>query len=790
MAIERAYSMSDKIVNFCLGALAFVITAAPTIVFAESTSEPIDSSARESAIEEVVVTARRRAESLQDVPVTASVLSADLMERQAIDTMDEMANRIPNFVIIKGASGGGGSLRLRGIGTSNISAAFDSAIALNIDGVVTNSMRMVNNTFMDLEQVELLKGPQSLYYGKSASAGVLTMRSNDPGSEFEADMSVSYESELDTTTVFGVISGPLSDTLGMRLALQSKETDELFKNTAPGVRNSKRGEESFDARLTTVWEPSDALDARLKLAYSDFENDGTLSNHDMLCPGTQQDVIVGGVVYGPSGLDCDPFDREVQFGDANPILRGNYLGWDGVPFSDQEATFASLQVAYDLSDTLTLNSTTGYFDIDDESVDAYAGNQFGLGIGLAQTKREGISQEVRLESSYDGPVNFMAGLYYQDREINFESGDVAPLFLQFFGPNPGTGETFEWHKVHDTDAETWSAFFSLDWNVTDRLDLTAGVRYTDEEVSNTLELPYVYFLLPVAIPVAGSSGFQSSPIEFEDDNVSPELSLRFAATDSTMIYAAYKTGFKSGGVDNSALPTNVSAPALQGLIYDSETSDGFEVGTRSDLLDGTLRINSTFYRYVYEDLQVQIFNGATFQYVTQNFGEVTSQGAELDLIWVVADGLALNASLYYSDSELTDDIFDQTNVNQKGEQITGNAEWTAQLGLDYSWPVGDNLRAEFSLHTRYSDDYNLANESQVWYRQDSYWVVDAYAALESADEGWRLSITGINVFDEDYALEAGASTGRIPNVEDNGRFDQRLTIAPGRLFTFEAKYRF
>ena len=183
-------------------------------------------------------------------------------------------------------------------------------------------------------------------------------------------------------------------------------------------------------------------------------------------------------------------------------------------------------------------------------------------------------------------------------------------------------------------------------------------------------------------------------------------------------------------------------------------------------------------------------NGATFQYVTQNFGEVTSQGAELDLIWVVADGLALNASLYYSDSELTDDIFDQTNVNQKGEQITGNAEWTAQLGLDYSWPVGDNLRAEFSLHTRYSDDYNLANESQVWYRQDSYWVVDAYAALESADERWRLSITGINVFDEDYALEAGASTGRIPNVEDNGRFDQRLTIAPGRLFTFEAKYRF
>ena len=177
--------------------------------------------------------------------------------------MDEMANRIPNFVIVKGASGGGGSLRLRGIGTSNISAAFDSAIALNIDGVVNNSMRLVLNSFMDLQQVELLKGPQSLYYGKSASAGVLTMRSNDPGAEFEADVSVSYESEQDTTTVFGVISGPLTENFGARLALQNKKTDELFKNTAPGVEQTKRGEESFDARLTTIWEPTDSLDARL-----------------------------------------------------------------------------------------------------------------------------------------------------------------------------------------------------------------------------------------------------------------------------------------------------------------------------------------------------------------------------------------------------------------------------------------------------------------------------------------------------------------------------------------------
>ena len=145
--------------------------------------------ASENNMEEVVVTARMRAESLQDVPVTVSALNSETIERYQIDRVDEIASRVPNFRVTSGGSGSSGSLRLRGVGSSAISAAFDSAVAFNLDGVMANTMRLVQNSFMDVEQVEVLKGPQSLYFGKSASAGVLSITSKNPGDEFEASIS-------------------------------------------------------------------------------------------------------------------------------------------------------------------------------------------------------------------------------------------------------------------------------------------------------------------------------------------------------------------------------------------------------------------------------------------------------------------------------------------------------------------------------------------------------------------------------------------------------------------------
>ena len=197
---------------------------------------------------------------------------------------------VPNMVIAQGGSGNGSSLRLRGIGSSSISAAFDHSVALNLDGVVVNRGRFIHNSYLDMRQLEVLKGPQSLYFGKSATAGVISITTNDPGDEFEFELGGGVETEYDGTFYEMVISGPITETLGARLAIGGSKNDELFENysfdndpnasftpsaTSNGNGAEKYyGDESTNMRLTVVWEPTDNFKAKLKYNYSEFDNSG------------------------------------------------------------------------------------------------------------------------------------------------------------------------------------------------------------------------------------------------------------------------------------------------------------------------------------------------------------------------------------------------------------------------------------------------------------------------------------------------------------------------------------
>lgn len=205
--------------------------------------------AEDRVLEEIVVTARKQDESLQDVPVTITSVGGEQLNNYQIDQPAEIAARIPNFNIQTGRSGSGGTLNLRGVGSSAISAAFDSAVALDIDGVPISRMRMVQSAFLDLEQVDVLKGPQSLYFGKSASAGVVSFRSANPGDTFEARIGGGYDFEQEGYFIDGFLSGPITDTLGARLALRYSDTDKIWENEAPG-RPDDFSEEDLTARLT------------------------------------------------------------------------------------------------------------------------------------------------------------------------------------------------------------------------------------------------------------------------------------------------------------------------------------------------------------------------------------------------------------------------------------------------------------------------------------------------------------------------------------------------------------
>ena len=258
----------------------------------------------------IIVTARKQEETLQEVPVTVTVLGGDTLEKYNVDQVADVVSRVPTLNVQVGGSGSGGQLSLRGVGSSNISAAFDSAVAFDYDGVQVSTMRMVQAGFFDTQQIDVLKGPQSLFFGKSASAGVFSIKSANPTPVWEIGGKASYEFEEKGYTFGGYVSGPISDGLGIRLAAQYNQIDEYveLQPGTPAANGPFRGQKNIVGRATLNWEPAPEFTANLKLQYVRHENDGAVGHSDIFCGanGVADPVfLLQGVVAIPAGNNCD-----------------------------------------------------------------------------------------------------------------------------------------------------------------------------------------------------------------------------------------------------------------------------------------------------------------------------------------------------------------------------------------------------------------------------------------------------------------------------------------------------
>jgi iron complex outermembrane receptor protein len=748
------------------------------------------------AMEEVIVTARQQAEGLQDVPVTIAAMTEEDLDRYNITNLSDAAKMVPNMVIAQGGSGNGSTLRLRGIGSSSISAAFDHSVAINLDGVVVNRGRFIHNSYMDMAQLEVLKGPQSLYFGKSATAGVVSIMTNDPGDEFEFQVSGGVETEHEGTFYEMVISGPLTDTLGARLAIGGSENDELFENfsfdndpnAAINGAEEYYGDESMNLRLTLLWEPSDDFRARLKYNYSEFDNNGGGTAYvEEVCPeGAHQPTLAVGLTF--QGVDdCEINGNTSKIG-LNPALRaGLPEGYDdGQSGLEQETDFISLQMDWDVNENYTLTAVTGYVDLSHWELDDYS---YGAGVfgGLHNNLYESLSQEVRLASQYGGALNFQAGLFWQEIEQEFDAYQFAAN-IGLLAPDPITGWGYDYNKHHFLDTEVFSAFLAFYWDINEKTEITFGARYTDEEKEGRIEIPYVHLFLQGA--------FSAPPLidglEFADSNVSPELAINHYLSDEISVFAAYKEGFKSGGVDNSALPTASLSPPdgdFSFLIYESEESDGFEIGMKARLLDNAMRLNATAFSYEYSDLQVQLFNSTAIQFSTFNASALETQGVEFDMVWQTeADGLSLRSAWAWTDTTYSEDFINATGENLKGEKGAGSADITGFVGFTFDRTLGDSWRYSLSADARFTDDYAWTATLNP-FAQDSFWIWDAAISIYSDDERHQLSLIGRNIGDEYYIIGGGAIPGRTP-IDNTGAntLDQGGTTPLGR--TISLQYRF
>lgn len=804
---------------------------------------PMHASAADQIMEEVLVTARQQSETLQDVPVTIAAITEEDLKRYNITSLIDAAKMVPNMVIAPGGSGNGASMRLRGIGSSSISAAFDHSIAINLDGVVVNRGRFIHNSYLDMGQIEVLKGPQSLYFGKSATAGVVSITTNDPGDEFEFSVAGGIENALDGRFYEMIVSGPITDTLGARLAVGFSENDEMFKNysyendpqTAVNGAEDWFGEESLNARLTVVWDPSDTFTAKLKYNYSEYDNDGGTMWAEEICPeGVHQATgIPSGAAAFRSfqGVDDCRLNGNSSRIHLDPGLRaGLPKGFDdGELALEQETDFVSLRMDWDFSDNYTLTAVTGYVDLSHWELDDYS---YGAGVfgGLHNNEYESLSQEIRIAShNEDSPVNFQVGLFWQEIEQQFDAyqyafnlplipgffGDilaggagfstysdfvnavaggrpiVAPVGTATIGPDPFTGNEYDYNKDHYLDTDVLSAFFAVYWDINERTELTFGARYTEEDKEGYILIPYMH-------TAAALFGFGAPAridgLEFEDDNLSPEIAINYYINDDISVFASYKEGFKSGGLDNSALPTAALNPAVNGgdfsfLEYQSEEADGFEIGMKARLLDGAMRLNATAYSYEYSDLQVQLFDSSIIQFQTFNASALETEGVEMDVLYETAiDGLSLRGALALTSTEYSEDFVNATGQNLKGEDGAGSADVSGFVGFTWDRALGDDWRWSFSADARYTDEYAITATIDPL-MQESFWIVDAALNFYSADGRHQINVVGRNINDKIYAIGAGAIPGRIPmNNTGANSLDQAATTQLGR--TFSVQYRF
>jgi iron complex outermembrane recepter protein len=814
--------------------------------FAAYSAPALAQEAAEAEEEEQIITviARKQSERLQDVPVTVQAVTAETLDNYAIDRFEDIAARVPSLNVNTGGSGSGGSISLRGIGSSPLSAAFDSAVAFDIDGVQVSTMRLVQSGFMDLSQIDVLKGPQSLFFGKSASGGVVSLRSADPTRSLTIGGKVSYEFEKKGYIGQGFISGPISDSLGFRIASRYSKAKQNFINYAPGSANGPNlGEKTFDIRGTLAFEPTTAFKANLKIAYSKFDDDGPSSNLDIFCGvnGVADPVnLLSGGLPIPSGYNCDFNDGRIyQPGIATVVGSGPPQPAKGLrPFNTSETFFGRLKFDVDLTDQFTLSSVSGYLDLDATEADAFSygglaafpfppipgnntffgtpvGQGAGFGAAIANNTLKQYTQELRLASNLDGPFNFMVGGFYEWRKFGFLTsqgavgapvlgqilvlGGQLPAFL--VGPNGrdlATGFTYDWTKDHITKTNAYSLFASATYDLTDQLELSGGLRWTKEDKINTIRIPYMHNVL--ALLGFAPSGFFSGPITFNDSNVSPEVALRYKASDDLSIYAAYKTGFKSGGIDNSALPSNSLLgfsspnPAVvqatgDALKYKSETSKGGEVGIKSQLADRALTLNASAFYYVFKDLQVQTFNSVTVQFNTSNAGELTSKGIDVDMSYRMNDILTLSSSVVYSRTKFTDtfipDPVSFPLVDLEGFPSRVAPKLVANFAADARVPLG-GMSLGLGANAKYSSSYFVNDTARTdltrTYKQPSYWTVDASASIGDIDDKWRLSLIAVNIGNERYANFGGLR----PFAND----DQVLYQNRGRQIFVEGSFKF
>ena len=698
-------------------------------------------------LEEVTVTARKRAESLQDVPISITAVSGETLRNSGIDKLENLAPTVPSLHI--GEAFGADQFFIRGLG-SGVNFGFEQAVGQVIDGFFYGRSRFGRSQFLDIERVEVLKGPQGALLGKNTTAGAINITTARPTDEFEGwATATGHVDGGEGYTLEGAVSGPITDTLMARAALRYEDRDGFTDNVVTG--NEDQSVDDFSSRVSILYEPNDDFDALVQWSHGEMDRQGR--NMEVTCgPAYNFYLAANGL---DSVEDCAVNRTRTATANRNGVEdESNKTGFDTV----------GLTMNVHFGD-YTLTSLTGYAEYDYTEIGDNDRTDTDLFSSTVSEDYEQFTQELRLTSQLDGMFNFILGGFYQDNEQT-TLFDVNIVLASL----NGAGLTGNRRIVTNQEGETFALFGQVDIDFHDAWTLTLGARYTDEDkAADQAQAPTAVFSTdtPLAGPGAGGPAglfnvHQISAGRSESD-FSPNASLRWQPNDDTMLYASVSTGFKGGGFDHQK---NISQAGLDaGSTFEFEEEDvlTYELGGKLTLADGRAQVNFSLFRSEFDDLQVSALTDA-FSFEVTNAAKAISQGIEGDIKWLIGDGTTLTANAMWLDAEYdeftTAPCYDSQTAAQgcvggvqdlSGRPLQFAPEFSYSASLEHIMTLTDNLEITGSLLVYGQSKSYQATDLDPATVQDSYAKLDARLAVGPSDGKWSIAIVGRNLTDKTTA---------------------------------------
>jgi len=741
-----------------LALILAMVLASPA--FAEDSEEQESSGSTDVLLEEVMVTARKRQEPAQMVPVAITAFGSKQLEALKIRDLGNLSVGIPNVAMDDiGTFRSVANFSIRGLGINSSIPSIDPTVGVFIDGVYQGQNAGIVIDMFDIQTIEVLRGPQGTLFGRNVTGGAVLINTKKPGDELEFTMRAALDGNPNgdgglNSYIMGAVGGPITDTFGARLSIYHNDDNGWFVNLADNKNYGKAETTIF--RPVITWQPSDSLSMILRWEHMKSEGDG---------PASQTHTNGSGIPGFFANFDRDSFDFAVD-------LDGSY------EFKNDLVTF---QVDWDVAlGDGTVTNIFGWRKYTSDALSDIDAQPVWLFHAPARNNSEQYSNELRYVGTF-GKVGVTSGFYWFSNEVNYAeqrdllgiaTGGVAPALTQ-----SGGGDYW---------VDTWALFTTLDYYLNDAWTLTAGLRYSSEKKKVNIATLTRNINAPCDV-VAGTC-----PFDFIDkdkwNSWSWKLGAQYDISDDNRLYAHWSRGIRSGGYNlrNTAIDTVNFGPGP----FDEETVDSYELGYKSEL-GGRGRLNAAVFYTNIRDMQREVNLASTFSGVLQiirNTADVDIWGAEVEGSFALGDNTLLMASVGYIDPKYKTVLFDLNGdgvVDEKDKDldIPRAAKWTYSIGLNYNTQLNDRGYFTARINYAYRDDSFFTDSNRGWILAQD--ILDAGLDYRTAGGRWVFSIYGRNLLND---VKHGGDTQLPPDlggVPVGGTFSP---LAKGRVLGFEVTF--